>query len=103
MQKRHLIPLAVVTVMLVAIALAALATGDRGVSQAAPGVRALPALTGRLGEVASVSVAHNGSTVTLLRDGNSWLVAEKGNYPANPAKISQVVLAMADLEMVEPK
>jgi Domain of unknown function (DUF4340) len=103
MQKRHLIPLAITTVVLLAIAIAALATGDRGVSRAAPGMRALPALAGRLADVASVSVVHNGSTVTLLRDGDSWLLAEKGNYPANAAKISQVVLAMADLELVEPK
>jgi len=103
MQKRHLIPFAAATVVLVAIAIAALATGERGVSRAAPGMRALPALAQRLGDVASVSVVHNGSTVTLLRDGDSWLVAEKGNYPANAAKISQVVLAMADLELIEPK
>jgi hypothetical protein len=41
--------------------------------------------------------------MTLIRDGDSWLVAEKGNYPANAAKISQVVRAMADLTLVEPK
>src|SRR5262245_54421731 len=103
MQKRYLIPLGAATLVLVAIAIAVLATGDRGVSQAAPGVRAVPALAGKLGDVASVSVVHDGSTVTLIRDGDSWLVAEKGNYPANAAKISQVVLAMADLELVEPK
>src|SRR5215471_6565262 len=103
MQKRYLIPLGAATLVLVAIAIAVLATGDRGVSQAAPGVRAVPALAGKLGDVASVSVVHNGSTVTLLRDGDSWLVAEKGNYPANAAKISQAVLAMADLTLVEPK
>jgi Domain of unknown function (DUF4340) len=103
MQKRHLIPLVAATAVLVLLAIAALATGDRGVSRAAPGVRAFPSLAARLGDVASVSVVRNGSTVTLIRDGDSWLVAEKGNYPANAAKISQVVLAMADLELVEPK
>ena len=41
--------------------------------------------------------------MTLIRDGDSWLVAEKGNYPANAAKISQIVRAMADLTLVEPK
>ena len=39
----------------------------------------------------------------MIRDGDRWLVAEKGNYPANAAKISQIVLAMADLTLVEPK
>jgi Domain of unknown function (DUF4340) len=103
MQKRHLIPLAVATVVLVALAIVTLAVGDRGVSRAAPGERAFPALAGKLGDVASVTVSRNGSTMTFIRDGDSWLVAEKGNYPADAGKISQIVRAMADLTLVEAK
>src|ERR1700737_2409494 len=103
MQSRSLILLAVATVVLVAIAIVVLATGDRGVSRAAPGQPAFPVLAAKLGEVASVTVSRNGTTMTLIRDRDSWLVAEKGNYPANAAKISQIVRAMADLTLVEPK
>jgi hypothetical protein len=80
-----------------------LASGDRGVSRAAPGRSAFPALAAKLGDVASVTVSRDGTTMTLIRDGDNWLVAEKGNYPANAAKISQIVRAMADLTLVEPK
>jgi hypothetical protein len=103
MQSRSLILLASATVVLVAIAVIMLASGDRGVSRAAPGQPAFPALAAKLGDVASVIVSRNGTTMTLIRDGDSWLVAEKGNYPANAAKISQIVRAMADLTLVEPK
>ena len=103
MQKRALVSLAVATAVLVAIAIVVLATGDRGVSRAAPGQPAFPVLAAKLSEVASVTVSRNGTTMTLIRDGDSWLVAEKGNYPANAAKISQIVRAMADLNLVEPK
>ena len=103
MQSRSLILLASATVVLVAIAIVVLASGDRGVSRAAPDQPAFPALAAKLGEVASVTVSRNGTTMTLIRDGDSWLVAEKGNYPANAAKISQIVRAMADLTLVEPK
>jgi len=103
MQSRSLILLASATVILVAIAIVVLASGDRGVSRATPGQPAFPALAAKLGDVASVTVSRNGTTMTLIRDGDSWLVAEKGNYPANTAKISQVVRAMADLTLVEPK
>jgi hypothetical protein len=48
-------------------------------------------------------VSRDATTMTLIRDGDNWLVAEKGNYPANAAKISQIVRAMADLTLVEPK
>ncbi len=103
MQSRSLILLASATAVLVAIAIVVLASGDRGVSRAAPGQPAFPALAAKLGDVASVTVSRNGTTMTLIRDGDSWLVAEKGNYPANAAKISQIVRAMADLTLVEPK
>jgi hypothetical protein len=103
MQSRSLILLASATAVLVAIAIVMLASGDRGVSRAAPGQPAFPALAAKLGDVASVTVSRNGTTMTLIRDGDSWLVAEKGNYPANAAKISQIVRAMVDLNLVEPK
>ena len=103
MHARSLILLAYATAALVAIAIVVLASGDRGVSHAAPGQSAFPALAARLGDVASVTVSRDGTTMTLIRDGDNWLVAEKGNYPANVAKISQIVRAMADLTLVEPK
>jgi len=103
MHARSLILLASATAALVAIAIVVLASGDRGVSRAAPGQSAFPALAARLGDVASVTVSRDGTTMTLIRDGDNWLVAEKGSYPANAAKISQIVRAMADLTLVEPK
>ena len=103
MQKRHLIPLAAATVVLVALAIVTLSLGDRGVSRASPGERAFPALAGKLGDITSIMVSRNGSTMTFIRDGDSWLVAEKGNYPANAGKISQMVRALADLTLVEAK
>src|SRR5207245_4514067 len=85
------------------LAIVALATGDRGVSRAAPGERALPSLAAKLGDVASVGLARNGLMVTFVRDGDDWLVSEKGNYPAAAGKVRQIALAMADLTLIEPK
>src|SRR5262245_50058879 len=103
MQKQSLILLASATVVLVALAIFALASADRGVSRAPRGERAFPALAAKLGEVGSVTLWRDGSNLTFVRDGGSWLVSEKGNYPANTAKISQLVLAIADLTLVEAK
>jgi hypothetical protein len=102
MQKRGLILLATATLVLVALALVAVATGDRTVSHAAPGEAALPGLAGKLGEAASVVVKRSGLELTFVRDGDGWLVVEKGNYPA-AGKVRQIVLGMADLALVEPK
>jgi Domain of unknown function (DUF4340) len=103
MHARSLILLASATAALVAIAIVVLASGDRGVSRAAPDQSAFPALAAKLGDVASVTVSRDGTMMTLIRDGDNWLIAEKGNYPAKVSKIAQIVRAMAGLTLVEPK
>jgi hypothetical protein len=103
MQKRGLTLLAAATLALVVLAVVAIATGDRGVSRAAPGERAFPALAAKLGDVGSVGLKRHALSLTFVRDDDYWLVAEKGNYPAAPGKVRRIVLAMADLLLVEPK
>jgi len=103
MQNRGLILLAAATAALVVLAVVAIATGDRGVSRAAPGERAFPALVAKLGDVSSVGIKRNALALTFVRDGDNWLVAEKGNYPAAAGKVRQIVLGMADAMLVEPK
>src|SRR5882724_2545827 len=102
-QKRSLIVLTAATLAFVALAVVAIATGDRTVSRAAPGEAALPALGGKLGDVASVGLKRGALELTFVRDGDGWFVAEKGNYPAAAGKVRQIVLGMADLALVEPK
>jgi Domain of unknown function (DUF4340) len=103
MQKQSLILLTAATLALAVLAVVAIATGDRGVSRAVPGERAVPALAAELGEVASVGIKRSALTLTFVRDGDRWLVAEKGNYAAAAGKVRQIVLAMADMTLVEPK
>lgn len=103
MQKRGLTFLAAATVIVVALAGAALATGDHSVARAAPDQRALPALSAKLGDVGSVELRRSGFATRFVRDGERWLVAQNGNYPAAAGKVRQIVLALADLTMVEPK
>src|SRR5215467_7530185 len=103
MQPRSLTLLVTATILLVAMALVVLASGDRTVSRATPGQQAFPGLAAKLADVKLVTVSRSGATMTLIRDGDRWLLTEKGNYPANAAKISQIVRAMADLTLVEPK
>jgi hypothetical protein len=103
MQKRGLILLAAAALALVVLAVVAIATGDRGVSRAAPGARAFPALAEKLGDVSSVGIKRNALSLTFVRDGDNWLVAEKSNYPAAAGKVRQIVLALADTVLVEPK
>ena len=103
MQQRRSIVLAVVALAFVAMAAVTIATGDRGTSRAAPGERAFPTLAAEFGDVTSVGLKRGSLGLTFVRDGDGWLVAEKGNYPAAAGKVRQIVLAMADMTLVEPK
>jgi hypothetical protein len=103
MRRRGLILLLGATVLMVALAIVALASGEREVSNAMSGERALPGLAERLGEVATVGVSSSELTASFVRGGEAWRVPEKDGYPADAARIRQVVLALADLTLVEPK
>ena len=103
MQKRSLILLAAATVVLVALSIVALATGGNGVSRPGSSEPAFPGLSSKLGEVTSVAVRRAGLNLTFERSGDVWFVKQKGDYPAAPGKISRIVLAMADMVLVEPK
>jgi hypothetical protein len=103
MQKRGLILLAAATLVFVVLAAVTVATGDRGISRTTPGEHAFPALSAELRDVNSVELKHGALGLTFVSDGDGWLVAEKGNYPAAAGKVRQIVLAMADMTLVEPK
>ncbi len=97
MQKRSLILLLAATVVLAALAIVALATGGPGVSRAGSDQTAFPGLEDKLGQVASVAVERTGLNLTFVRDGDRWLVTQKGDYPADSGKVRRIVLAMADM------
>ena len=82
----------------------ALATGGRrrqprrGRTNRVPGAGG-QARRGRLGRGPAQPVLD----LTFMRDGDDWQVAQKGGYPADAGKVRRIVLAMADMTLVEPK
>ena len=103
MQPRSFLLLLVATFIVVAAAIFALAAGDRMASPVPPGERALPGLAAKLGELAWVRLSHGAAKIDFAAIGGRWAVVEKGNYPAAPGKLRQVLLGLADLTLVEPK
>ena len=103
MQRRSLVLLIAATFVLVVLAAVALGTGGHGGGHAGVDQRTLPGLAAKLGDVASIEVRRAGLDLTFVRDGNEWLATQKGNYPADAAKIRRVVLALSDMTLVEPK
>ncbi|MFZ2868812.1 DUF4340 domain-containing protein [Zavarzinia sp.] len=64
----------------------------------------LPGLKARLNDVSEIDVAGAEGRFTLKRVGaNHWVMAEKGDYPADFGKVQRLLLALADLRAIEPK
>src|SRR5687768_13437075 len=61
-------------------------------------------LLGQLNDVSTIRVTSAGKTTTLQRgEGGVWTIAERGGYPADPARVRELALAFANLQLVEPK
>ena len=103
MQPKSFLLLLGATIIVVAAAIFALAAGERAASPVPPGERALPGLAAKLGELAWVRLSHGATKIDFAAIGGRWAVVEKGNYPAAPGKLRQVLLGLADLTLVEPK
>jgi hypothetical protein len=98
-----LIGLGAAAVVCVVAAAAALATGGPEINAVGLDARALPALASELGEVGTVELKRQDLDLTFRRKGEDWLVEQKGGYPADAGKVRQIVLALADMTLVEPK
>lgn len=103
MQTKGLIGLLAATAAAVAGAVV-VSIGDGG-SAADPlqGTPVLPALSNQLDDVGRVALVHGDTKLTLVRKDKNWVVEEKEGYPADPVKLRQTLLGLADLRFVEPK
>lgn len=105
MKKRnHLIGLAVVAAIAVAGAVVVSiengpTTGDEPPATA----RIFPDLAAHINDVARVIVQRKAETVTLVKSGDTWAVAEKYDYPANFEKVRKLLVDLAELRPIEKK
>lgn len=63
----------------------------------------LPGLDADLGNVARISITQGGTTLTLGKEGDRWLVTSQDGYPANADKIRALLHALVDATLLEPK
>jgi hypothetical protein len=103
MQRRNILLVLAVTTAIVVLALVAVRGGDREVSAAPPGERAVPGLAAKLGDLAWVRLSRGELRVNLALINGRWTVVEKGNYPANADRVRKLLLQLADLTLIEPK
>lgn len=103
MRKSSFLLLLAATVVLVAAAAIVLALGDRAAAPAAGNERAFPDLASRLDNLAWMRLSRGPTKTDFTSVAGSWVLVEKGNYPAAPAKVRRLLLGLAELALVEPK
>ena len=62
-----------------------------------------PGLADRLGELAWAQISRSGTKVDFANVAGRWVVAEKDNYPADPAKLRRLLQGIAELTLIEPR
>lgn len=101
MRRNSFVALSILAI--VAIAAAYLAIKNREHVPQTTGQRELlyPDLTARINDVTRVLIRSPGSTVTLERQGDHWVMPERGNYPVDFAKVRSLLVQISGLETVE--
>lgn len=103
MARKGFLALVAATILVIAAAVALTFSGRPPAAVAEAGQPVLPGLAQRIGDVASVAVKRGTAGYTLQRGQAGWTVPEKSNYPADPGKVRQALLGLADLKYVEAK
>ncbi len=95
--------LSLITVIAVLLAVAVLLMNRGPAPLEGTGDLFFPALADHLNEAARIEMAAGEDTVTLVRAGDIWQVAEKAGYPADQEKARAFLLGLSRAEKVEPK
>ena len=105
MQRRGFLVLVGATVVLAGLAVVSQrnAAQNGRAAVAATGERALPNLAPNPAALAWVRINRGAMKANFAQIGGHWSVVEKGNYPADEAKVRRLLLGLADLTLVEAK
>jgi len=101
MNIKTLTILGIITVALIGMAI--LMSQQKETALPQTGQPVFPGLMSKINEVSELVVNVQSETMTIVRDGESWKVKEKDNYPANMGKIREVLIGLGELKILEAK
>jgi hypothetical protein len=96
---------ALVIIALLAFGGASYLAARRNGSHDTQGTLLFPTLAAQVNTVSEVSVRKGSATPVLnvRKQGETWSVAERANYPADVAKLRRLLLSLTDAKIVEEK
>jgi Domain of unknown function (DUF4340) len=103
MKPHSFAALAVITLFAVAISLTTYASQNRWSQAKVSGAALFPGLGGEAGRIAKIEIRQGDKTVTLARDKDAWVLADRGGYPVKPEAVRALLVKLAGAELVESK
>ena len=91
------------TIALVAATAYVVLRGDRTAVPRARVERVFPGLADRLGDLAWMRLSRGQWKIDFANVAGQWVLVEKGNYPASPARMRRLLVGLSELTLVEPK
>jgi hypothetical protein len=69
----------------------------------AAGQLMFPGVVDRLQQAAKVEITGKDGTLTLARTGDSWGLADRGNYPVQQQRVREMFSGLTELRLTEPR
>jgi len=64
---------------------------------------AFPGLAQRLQNAAAIEVQRHDGTLRILRQGETWVLPDKANYPVRPDRVRELLTGLTELRLTEPR
>jgi hypothetical protein len=103
MKPRPFAALVVVTALALLFAIVSYVSNTRWAPARVAGAPVLPGLAAQADRVARIEVGQGGKTLTLVRDKESWTLAERAQYPAKSESARALLVKLAQAATIEPK
>jgi len=101
MSNRSLLILSFIT--LIIIVAAVISSKERAPQTVIESAELFPGLKDQINSIAGITIESASGTLNLKKQGQDWLIAEAGDYPARFDKVKQTVLTLADMKIQSEK
>jgi hypothetical protein len=64
---------------------------------------AFEGLAARLADARTIEVRKHDATLVLRRQGEAWVLPDRGNYPARPERVRELLVGLTELRLIEPR
>lgn len=102
-KPQQFVVLALATLVTLITSIALYASNYRFSTGKIDGTPVMPRIAQQEKQIASIQIVQGEKKLTLQRAGEVWRVAEREGYPASPARIRELMTALTDLQLVEPR